>query len=239
MATFKILLLNMGYGLGIDGSVKDYAAKWYRYLHCPAGIKDSVLKGIKNLIKNKKPDLCGLIEIEGSHADYFSKECRYFDITNKYGPKSVLSRLPAFRSKSNAVFSRENFPIKRLYFRNGTKKLIYEVSLPKNITLFMTHFSLSKNTREKQFKEIAKRAKNKKKVILCGDFNIFYGLQELEPLLTSTRLQIVCKNKTFPASRPKKALDLFLCSKNIKVKACKAIHKQLSDHLPVILEIEL
>ncbi len=227
----------MGYGLGLDGSVKDYALKWYRYLHCPTIIKDKVLKGIKNLIKSQKPDVCCFIEIEGPHADYFSKDYLYYDITNKYGPKSALSKIPAFHTKSNAVFSRKNHQIKRHYFENGTKKLIYEVSLPKGITLLMTHFSLSKNTRKKQFTEIKKLIKNK--TILCGDFNIFTGFQELEPLLTETNLKIVSKNKTFPASNPKKAMDLFLCSKNIKVNACKVINKRLSDHLPVLLEIEV
>ncbi|MBW3001667.1 endonuclease/exonuclease/phosphatase family protein [Candidatus Woesearchaeota archaeon] len=237
MAKLKILLFNMGYGLGLDGSKKDYALKWYRYLHCPNSVKENVLKGIKQLIKSKNPDLCCLIEIEGAHADYFNKDQPYYDITNKYGSKSVLSRLPAFRTKSNAVFSKKKLPIKRHYFKNGTKKLIYEVSLPKGITLLMTHFSLAKNTRKKQFAEIMKLIKDK--TILCGDFNIFAGLQEIEPLLKKANLKIINKTGTFPAHNPKKALDLFLCTKNIKVKSCKTINKKLSDHLPVLLEINI
>jgi len=230
----------MGYGLGLDGSTKDYALKWYRYLHCPNNIKEKVLKGVKSLIKSKKPDICCLIEIEGPHADYFSKDCRYFDITNKYGPKSTLSKLPNFRKKSNAIFSRKKYKIKRRFLKNGTKKLLYEISLPKDVTLFMTHFSLSRNTRKKQFTEIKKLIKSQKKVIVCGDFNIFNGFKELEPLLSNTGLNIVGKNnKTFPACNPKKALDLFLCSKKIKIKSCKVINKKLSDHLPVMLEIEI
>ena len=239
MVSFKILLFNMGYGLGLDGSIKDYATKWYRYLYCPEITRKNILKKTKKLITAIKPDICCLIEIEGPHADYFNKDQPYYDITNKYGSKSILSKLPVFNNKSNAVFSKKKYKIKKRFMKNGTKKLLYEVLLPKNITLFMTHFSLSKNTRKKQFKEIKNMIKNKKKVILCGDFNIFSGFKELEPLLSGTDLVIVGKNSTFPACSPKKVFDLFLCSKNIQVKNYKVINKRLSDHLPALLELKI
>jgi len=236
---FKIFLFNMGYGLGLDGSVKNYATRWYRYLHCPRNTRENILKETKKLITANKPDVCCLIEIEGSHADFFNKDLPYYDITNKYGSKSVLSKLPVFNNKSNAVFSNKKYKIKRRFLKNGTKKLLYEVSLPKDITLFTTHFSLSKNIRKKQFIELKNLIKNKKKVIVCGDFNIFGGFKELDPLLSGTDLNIVGKKDTFPACNPKKAFDLFLCSKNIPVKNCKVINKRLSDHLPVLLELKI
>jgi endonuclease/exonuclease/phosphatase family metal-dependent hydrolase len=227
----------MGYGLGLNGSVKDYALKWYRYIYLPKKIRNSILKQTSSLIKNTKPDLCCFIEFDSSHARYFKHSHHTF--SNKYGD-GLLSRLPVFSRKTHAVFSKNKIKAKKHYFKHGLKKLIYEIPLPKGITLYFTHFALlSGKTRKEQFKEIKKLISQKKKVIVCGDFNIFKGHQELIPFLKETNLKSIGQNnKTFPAHRPKSNVDIFLCSKNLKVKQCRVINKKLSDHLPVLLEIK-
>ena len=45
---------------------------------------------------------------------------------------------------------------------------------------------------------------------------------------------------TFPTKRPRKDIDLFLCSTGISVgKVTVLNHMRLSDHLPVMLEVRL
>jgi endonuclease/exonuclease/phosphatase family metal-dependent hydrolase len=49
-------------------------------------------------------------------------------------------------------------------------------------------------------------------------------------------LDIAYNKATFPSFRPKYMLDLFLTSKNIDFDY-KIVNTNISDHLPVILEI--
>lgn len=161
-------------------------------------------------------------------------------IENKYGPESPLRHLPFFKTKGNAFFAKNIEGVKIHYLKHGTKKLVYEIQLPGDIFIHMAHFSLVADTREKQFKEIKKMTDGKSKVIICGDFNIFKGLSELDHLIAGGNLKIVNSpnDKTFPSYKPKNVLDVFVCSKNIDVAELRVLTDvKISDHLPVILEI--
>jgi endonuclease/exonuclease/phosphatase family metal-dependent hydrolase len=106
----------------------------------------------------------------------------------------------------------------------------------------MTHFSLSKRIRHKQFAELEELIRKRKRVILCGDFNVFSGPEELYHLLGQCNLRIVNQPKdfTFPTCKPRKALDLFLCSHDVRIMDIRVLDTvTASDHLPVILEVAL
>ena len=81
---------------------------------------------------------------------------------------------------------------------------------------------------------------DKNQVIICGDFNVFKGLSELDHLVAGGNLKIINgpNDKTFPSYKPKNVLDIFICSKNIDVAELRVLTDvKISDHLPVILEI--
>jgi len=249
MKRFRILLFNMGYGAGVDGSIQDYIRYGYRFLYTPKEVQKKVLGKIKKIISANKPNLCCLIEIDkGSLTTGYQNQLKmiedkafpHSDIENKYSKKGTLSMLPFFSGKSNCFLSREKLRYKKHYFKHGTKKLIYELYLPKGITLFFTHFSLLKKTRKKQFVEMKALIKNKKKVIVCGDFNIFDGYEELNHFVENTNLKIIKTSKTFPSYSPKYTLDLFICSKTIKNIKCRVLkHAKMSDHLPILAELNI
>lgn len=251
MHRFKVLLLNTGYCVGLNGSPKQYLRYFHRYFFCPRRIQQRVLASIDTLIAEIKPDLCCFMELHRESKllrrfnqlhRLINETYRYFHIANKYCETRILGRLPFFRRKSNGFLAKHPLPYRTHFFSRGGKRLIYEIILENSIHLFMAHFSLHREIRRKQFEEMAELVKSKKRVIVCGDFNIFRGFHELKPLLEAGNLKIVNQKNhaTFPSCNPKKHLDLFLCSPDVPVtdvRVLKNVH--ISDHLPVVLEFSI
>jgi len=243
----KILLLNIAYCTGLTGSKLDYLLNFYRFAFTPRKIQKRVLHSLKNILKKHDIDLAAFIEIDsGSIASGFKNQIlelvdekyQYYDIENKYGPKSFLPRLPFFNGKSNGFVAKTPIPFKKNFLKYGTKKILFEFNLPGDITLYTFHFSLKASERKKQFHELKRIIQSKKKIIICGDFNIFGGISEVEPLLEGTDLRVVETGPTFPSKNPKITLDIFIVSKAIEVKSVEVLTDQvISDHLPVVIEI--
>ncbi len=240
---FRILLFNVGYATALNGSLRDYLLKFYRYLYTPRSVIRRVRQAIYHLLQREKPDVACFVEIHRKtgcvpHPHVYT--CS--DIGNKYGERSPLRRMPFFRDNCNGFFAKGDLPFDKIYFKNGTKKLIYEIKLREDVSLMLVHFSLDREVRKRQCGELKVIVKARRNVILCGDFNIFRGRSELEQLAEDCDLRIVnaADEPTFPASRPTKTLDLFLCPKHIRfaeTRVLRGVHA--SDHLPVMLEMEL
>jgi endonuclease/exonuclease/phosphatase family metal-dependent hydrolase len=241
MQTHRILLLNLGYETGLDGSIRSYLTQSWRYLHTPQSVIQSVHAGFRTLIQNVQPDICCLLEMHHDPAlvkSFGAYRCKHID--PKYGKTSMLRRLPFFRDNCNGIFGVDRLPCTAREFQHGTKKLLYDVTITSDLSLLVGHFSLHASVRQQQFAEIAGIVQSRKRTIVCGDFNDYGGMKELSPLLKSTDLRIVrpAHNATFPACQPRRPLDLFLCSKEIQhVHAEVLIDVHLSDHLPVLLTV--
>jgi exonuclease III len=237
---FKILLINLGYCTGINGKILHYFLYFYRYIYRSLRTENRVLNELKKIIRKENPNLICLIEINQGRQikELINNKYFFYKINTKYGSNSVLKRCPLFRKKSNAFIAKQKLPFKIHFLKNGTKKLLYEITLPNEVTLLLMHFSLNKQVRDKQFKEIYKMFSERDKLIICGDFNIFDGFNELNYIMDKFNLKLVHKSPTFPAFKPNKSLDIFLCTKNIKT-TYKVLSNQLSDHLPVIMETTL
>lgn len=236
----KLLLLNLGYCSGLDGSMHDYVFHGPRYLHTPSRIAAAVENAVMQLVHTEEPDICCFLEMHKKSA--LVKDLREFpchDVEDKYGMKSLLRCLPFFRDNCNGFFARTDVPYAKRFFRKGTKKLIYELSIG-DATLLMCHFSLSPAVRAKQFRELESMIGSRTKVILCGDFNIFHGTGELHELMSVCNLTSVRHSPTFPSIHPKRTLDLFLCTPDIHVTRCETVQSfHGSDHLPVVLEFQV
>jgi len=245
----KILFYNTEYCLGLNGSWKDYLLHLERYFFCPKEVQERALASIKNVINTHSSDLCCFAEIDrGSKiSNRFNQikkltdqKYKYYDVETKYGQKSLLRKLPILSTQGNGFLSAKDFEFKKHYFKHGTKKLIYEIKIAPDTSVFLVHLALGKKMRAIQFKELKEIIKGRKKVIICGDFNIFGGFEEMDWLLKNTNLKIANQEKehTYPSVNPKNTIDIFLCSKNIKIKNIKVIQNKASDHLPVMIEIE-
>lgn len=153
---FKILLLNLGYCTGINGSSLQYFFKCYRYFYLPRKVEKSILDKLKTVILKENPDLICLMEIKQGEQikTLIDNEYPFSSIETKYGKKSLLRKFPFFKNNSNAFIAKNKLLFRQYYLKNGIKKLVYEIALPNNISLVMAHFSLNKRTRNKQFKEM-------------------------------------------------------------------------------------
>ena len=127
---FRILLFNVGYATALDGSIRDYLLRFYRYVYTPRQIVRKVRMAIYHLMQREQPDVCCFVEIHrrtGCVPHPHAYTCS--DVDNKYGAASVLRRLPFFRDNCNGFFAKGDLAFEKVYFRNGTKKLIYDICL--------------------------------------------------------------------------------------------------------------
>jgi len=250
MEHYKIFMSNIGYARGLNGCLKQHILHSYRHIYCPLKVQVEAISQLKTIIENEKPDIGCLLEIDkGSfNTGYYNQiekiidqNYPYFNIENKYSKKGYLNKLPIFNGKSNALFSNNILDYQKLSFSHGTKKLIYRINLKNNITLFFAHFSLRKNIRSKQFKELRSIVESEDNdVIIMGDFNIFNGFQELYPLIHKSDLCVINDEKlpTFTFHKWKFPIDLCICSSKLSDKVTlNIIDQPYSDHAALILKI--
>ena len=243
MKNIRIMIFNIGYLTGITGKISEYLFKSSRLISPNTITRGSLLKNLTAIIEREKPDILFLAEIRNelymdSIKNLFAES--YIDI--KYEPGSILNPLPFFRGNCNGVFLRKSLPTKKLFIKNGTKKLVYQIDIAEDCSILFSHFALGERTRKKQFLEIAQIAIEKKKVIIAGDFNIFHGVGEIQELLKKANVRLVNNPtaKTFPSYNPTHVIDLFLASSSIRTARIEVIKNIfVADHLPVIADFEL
>lgn len=239
---FKILLLNIEYGLDLNGSLFEYLIKGHRYFRCRKPVQSRAYMGLQNILKREKPDVCCLVEVDKSHAAFLkSRDFPYVVMDNKYG-KGTLTITPKFKKKCNAALSRVPFILKKHNLKHGIKKLVYELHFANGLTLFLVHLAVIRSAvRKKQLDDLVSIMAGKKNVIVCGDFNIYKGFKELDDFIKKTGLVLANKktDATFPSVKPKRPLDVFLYSKEIEGVELKVLHDRISDHRPVLFSLNI
>ena len=241
----KFLLYNIRYGTG------KYLNQPFKHIRGYLGRSNWHIHKIGSLINKYKPDIVGLVEVDlGSFRMYSRNQATLLGrITRnnnvyqyKYEEDSNYMKFPMVRKQGNALLSKK--PVLREEFHYldiGMKKLIIEVET-EDVVVFLVHLALGGKTRQKQIVQLYNFVKNcKKPVIVAGDFNVFWGEEEIEMFLQASNLRNINirKDPTFPSWNPKRELDFILCSKDIKVKSYEVIQTQLSDHLPILVDFEI
>lgn len=250
----RLILYNIQYCAGTKGNLLGYLQFWKMLF--PQKYVDYVMA---NELKKLNPDIVGLIEIDtGSmrtkkeNKVTFFKEALGFEghvekvKYIKKGFSRFMRFLPIVKKQANAIVSK-NKPesIKYHSLDNGTKRVVIEVSFtkPKKFHVLLVHLALGSKARKKQLNQLIEIINSiRDPVILMGDFNIFKGLDEIKPLLNSTKLSyFVGKRKIYtqPTNKPTKALDLILTSDRIKVTNYEVLNLKYSDHLPVMIDFDV
>jgi endonuclease/exonuclease/phosphatase family metal-dependent hydrolase len=242
----KILFLNAGYCMGFDGRKRNYLLKIWKNIY--SGTKN--LNKLELLAAQVKPDVLAMAEADaGSLRGNFTNQIETLErklgfssvfYKLKYSDKRLLKKLPTFRKQCNAILTqKEGIEFNTFYFKRGVKKLLIQAKLPHEIDFFLVHLPLGKRGRAKQLQELERVIRNSKKVIIAGDFNTFYGSDELEELMQKCNLKSanIENIPTFPSGKPAIELDFFLVSQEIKIKKFKVLASDVSDHLPILLEI--
>jgi endonuclease/exonuclease/phosphatase family metal-dependent hydrolase len=242
----RLLLYNIRYAVGGGAS-----------MHMPlpgAGYvlgNQSVLPEITRFIKQVDPDIVGLIEVDtGSirsrmvnQAEKIAADLRMnTSYETKYGSRSINQMLPIVRKQGNAFMAAQRVHGEKFhYFDTGIKRLIIELEM-EDFAVFLVHLSLKYRHRHLQLRRLHDLIEaTEKPVIVAGDFNTFWGENEIYLFMRAAGLKSANVEglPTYPSRSPRKELDWVLHQDGISVTSFEIPDVRLSDHLPLICDFEV
>lgn len=242
----RLLLYNIRYGVGAGAS-----------MHMPlpgAGYilgNQNVLPDISKFIKSADPDIVGLIEVDtGSirsrkinQAEMIATELGMnSSYESKYGAKSINQLLPIIRKQGNAFLAAPRVHGETFhYFETGIKRLIIELEMD-SFSVFLVHLSLKYRHRHLQLRKLYDLiAGTEKPVMVAGDFNTFWGENEIYLFMRAAGLRSANTKSlsTYPSRSPRKELDFVLYQEGIRVTNFEIPQVRFSDHLPLICDFEV
>jgi endonuclease/exonuclease/phosphatase family metal-dependent hydrolase len=242
----RLLLYNIRYGIGM-GTSSQVPLPGARHLWGGS----STLAKITEFIKSQDADVIGLVEVDtgsmrsgrinqvesiaNSIGHYSAYEC-------KYGESSVNQVLPILRKQANAFLAAPRIHGERFhYFDTGIKRLIIELELD-DVTIFLVHLSLKYRHRHFQLRHLYELVSQRTKpVIVAGDFNTFWGENEIFLFMKAAGLESANAKglPSYPSRSPRLELDFILYSEEITVTDFSIPDVGFSDHLPLICDFEV
>ena len=239
----KLLLYNIRYAVGGGAS-----------MHMPlpgAGYvlgNQNVLPELTRFIRSVDPDIVGLIEVDTgsirsrmvnqaeSIAESLGMNTSY---ETKYGERSINHMLPIVRKQGNAFLAAERVHGEKFhYFDTGIKRLIIELEM-EDFAVFLVHLSLKYRHRHLQLRRLYDLINaTEKPVIVAGDFNTFWGENEIYLFMKAAGLRSANANglPTYPSRAPRKELDFILYQDGIHVNDFRIPDVRHSDHLPLLCD---
>lgn len=242
----RLLLYNIRYAVGAGAS-----------MHVPvpgAGYllgNQTVLPDIIRFIQLQAPDIVGLIEVDtGSirsrnvnQAEKIAAELGMnssFEI--KYGEASINQMLPIIRKQGNAFLASPRVHGETFhYFDTGIKRLIIQMEM-EEFAVFLVHLSLKYRHRHLQLRRLYDLINaTEKPVIVAGDFNTFWGQNEIYLFMKAAGLRSANIDglPSYPSRAPRKELDFILYQDGIDVTHFEIPHVRYSDHLPLICDFDI
>lgn len=211
----------------------------------------SVLPDITNFIRSVDPDIVGLIEVDtGSIRSRKVNQAEKIaadlgmntSYETKYGQNSFNKILPIVRKQGNAFLAAPRVHGETFhYFDTGIKRLIIELEMD-DYAIYLVHLSLKYRHRHLQLRHLYDLIqKTEKPVIVSGDFNTFWGENEIYLFMKAAGLMSANPGSlpTYPSRSPRKELDFVLYQDGIDVTGFEIPEIRLSDHLPLICDFEL
>ena len=123
-----------------------------------------------------------------------------------------------------------------------TRKLLkVEFELEKKITVFISHFGLAKSE-QRNAVEVLLREMEKvdTPIIFMGDLNITPDDEIIQPIYAALKeVYTTCGPFTWPSHAPEIKIDYIFVSRDITVNNVITLEKVVSDHFPIVAEIEL
>lgn len=242
----RFLLYNIRYATGQGGRFH-FPFPYAGYLRRSRGNFDKIVEFVAAV----QPDVMGLVEVDGGsfrtdrlcQAEMIARQLGYYHVVEtKYGSGSMVQRLPLLREQGNAVLTRMPIVSHRFhYFDEGVKRLVIQVCT-EYLTVFLVHLSLTYRNRQYQLERLYKLIRSvDRPMILAGDFNVLWGMRELELFLGATGLVSANPEKkpSYPSRAPKRELDFILHSPELKVVQFQIPPVTHSDHAPLICDFVL
>ncbi len=242
----RLLVYNIRYAMG-TGVPSHVPVPGAGYLFGNPGVLDQITA----FIKSQHPDIVGLIEVDtGSlrtgrvnQAERIAAALGHFSSYEcKYGGESVNQYLPILRKQANAFLAAPTVKGERFhYFEQGIKRLIIELEL-EEVAVFLVHLSLKYRHRHFQLRHLYELVKTARKpVIVAGDFNTFWGENEIFLFKEAAGLRSANLDSlpSYPSHAPRMELDFILYGRGIEVTHFEIPRLSLSDHLPLICDFEV
>lgn len=211
----------------------------------------STLDDIVAFIRSVKPDVIALVEVDGGsyrskkvcQGAAIARELGHFHVVEmKYGEGSLATKIPVLNKQGNCLLSKQEIVRHHFhYFPEGVKRLVIEVELAE-VTIFLVHLSLKYRHRQQQLAHLHHIiAKGTKPVIVAGDFNTFGGSREVQLFLAATGLVDANWHSlpSHPSHAPTRTLDFILHSPEITASNFIIPDIRLSDHAPLICDLEI
>ncbi len=109
-----------------------------------------------------------------------------------------------------------------------------------DLHLILMHLALGQRTRMNQLAYVAELIQDFRHVVVMGDLNCRTDSRELRHLLDHTHLrEPLAHLYTYPSWRPHRNIDHILVSDSLRVERAEVVDYPLSDHLPIMMEVEL
>ena len=242
----RLLLYNIRYAVGGGAS-----------MHVPlpgAGYvlgNVNVLPEITKFVKSVDPDIVGLIEVDtGSIRSRKVNQAEEIaaalgmntSYETKYGSKSLNQILPIVRKQGNAFMAAPRVHGEKFhYFDTGIKRLIIELEM-QDYAVFLVHLSVKYRHRHLQLRRLYDLIKEMDKpVIVAGDFNTFWGENEIYLFMQAAGLTSANVDgiPTYPSRSPRKELDFVLYQDGINVTGFDVPQVRHSDHLPLVCDFDV
>ena len=211
----------------------------------------NVLPEITTFIKSVDPDIVGLVEVDtGSIRSRMVNQAEKIasdlgmntSYETKYGEKSFNKLLPIVRKQGNAFLAAPRVHGEKFhYFDTGIKRLIIEMEM-EHYAIFLVHLSLKYRHRHLQMRTLYDLiAVTEKPVIVTGDFNTFWGENEIYLFMKAAGLKSANADSlpTYPSRSARKELDFILYQDGITVNHFEVPHVRHSDHLPLICDFDV
>ena len=211
----------------------------------------SVLPELTTFIKSVDPDIVGLIEVDtGSIRSRKINQAEKIaadlgmntSYETKYGTKSFNKILPIVRKQGNAFMAAPRVHGEKFhYFDTGIKRLIIELEM-REFAVFLVHLSLKYRHRHLQLRHLYDLIQETEKpVIVAGDFNTFWGENEIYLFKRAAGLKSANTDciPTYPSRAPRKELDFILFQDGIEVNNFEVLQVRFSDHLPLVCDFEI
>jgi endonuclease/exonuclease/phosphatase family metal-dependent hydrolase len=108
--------------------------------------------------------------------------------------------------------------------------------------VFLVHLSVKYRHRQSQLRTLHDLVvQSTKPVIVAGDFNTFWGTNEIFLFMRASGLRSanVMGLPSYPARNPRAELDFVLVSEGIVINDFRIPDVRFSDHLPIVCDFSL
>lgn len=205
----------------------------YNVQSCRAGVDR-----VADVIRRIGPDAAALNEVRRGHARRLAR------LTGLHVTFGETLRRPRY---GNAVLSKQRPTALRsarfTVVPPAEPRGMVAVTLVSGLVVAAVHLGLSREERDRQSSELLAAVEGATPLIVAGDFNERPGGPAVQLLGAHLRDSFdgtdAQEDPTFPATDPRIRIDYVFVSPDIRVVSAAVLQDVASDHLPVVVDVEV